>query len=195
MKELISKDILAILPTYIEGEGNCTIVLVKDGSKIKIKYTIRTVIRRLCAYYRLDLRESNRQFKDLFKISNGIPVPISKDRIYIQIKVREPIGKDDGAMGFIKLDAIKKIVGTKGEARILLNNGAEVACLCSQKTLRKHMNIGQLAKRLYEEDKDLQVGEAEEYYISKDTPATKSDIARLFMMIEELRQTFISSLK
>lgn len=25
MRELISKDILAILPTYIEGEGNCTI--------------------------------------------------------------------------------------------------------------------------------------------------------------------------
>jgi len=152
MKELIMKNILAMIPAYVNGEGNCTLIYIEDGNSEIVKYSIRTVIRKFCAHYRLDLKASNRQFKEKFNINCGIPIPISKDKIYIQVKVRAPIGKDDGAMGFIRLDAIKGICGTKGEATILLKNGVEIKSLCSQKTIKKNINIGELAMKLYEDE-------------------------------------------
>ena len=184
MQDIISKDIIAIVPEYIANKGNCTVVYT-NKEKIIVNMTIRTVIRRLCAHYRMDIRASNRHFGGLISIKNAIPIPLSKDNIFIQVKVRKPIGKDDGSMGYIKLDSIKKIKGLKKDASILLNNGTEIQCDCSHSTIKKHMKHGELIRTLYD-DRQSTVNEAMESYIASDTPATKSDIARIFMMIQDI---------
>ena len=105
MQDIISKEIVAILPTYIAGKGNCTIIYT-NTENIIVHTTIKTVVRRLCAHYRLDVRASNRHFGELISIKNAIPIPLSKDNILIQVKVRKPLVKHDGSMGYFKLDSI-----------------------------------------------------------------------------------------
>ena len=184
MEEIITKEIMAIIPIYIEDKGNCTIIYTKKGN-VQVYTTIRTVIKKLCAHYRLDVKASNRHFGGLISIKNAIPLPLTRDNIFIQVKVRKPIGKDDGSMGYFNMDAIKKIKGLKGDASILLKNGYEIQCLCSHGTIKKHIKHGELIKSLYGEGLP-KVNEAMEYYIAQDTPATKSDIARIFMMIQDI---------
>lgn len=184
MQDIISKEIIAILPEYIAGKGNCTVIYT-NKERIIVNMTIRTVIKKLCAHYRIDIRASNRHFGGLISIKNAIPIPLSKDNIFIQVKVRKPILKDDGSMGYFKLDSIKKIKGLKKDASILLNNGTEIQCDCSHSIIKKHMKHGELIRNLYD-NKQSTVNEAMECYASSDTPATKSDIARIFMMIQDI---------
>lgn len=184
MKDVFSNEIIAIVPIYLELKGNCTKIYTDKGDII-VSMTIRTVIKRLCAHYRLDIRASNKHFGGLISIKNAIPIPLSKDNILIQVKVRKPIGKDDGSMAYINLNSIKKIKGLKSNASIILNNEIEIQCICTANTIKKHMNHGELIKKLYEDRQPI-VNEAMEYYVASDTPATKSDIARIFMMIQEI---------
>lgn len=184
MKDIFSNEILAIIPIYLAVKGNCTKVYTNEG-EIIVNMSIKTVIKRLCAHYRLDLRASNRHFGGLISIKNAIPIPLSKDNILIQVKVRKPIGKDDGSMGYFNLNSINKVKALKKDAAIILNNGTEIICMSSPDTIKRHMNHGELIKKLYE-DKQPIVKEAMEYYVASDTPATKSDIARIFMMIQEI---------
>lgn len=184
MQDIISKEIMAILPIYIADKGNCTIIYTIKENVI-VNATIKTVIKKLCAHYRLDIRASNRHFGGLISIKNAIPLPFSKDNIFIQLKVRKPIGKDDGSMGYFNLDSIRKIKGLKNDASIILNNGTEIQCICSHGTIKKHMKHGELIRNLFE-DKAPRVNEAMEHYVASDTPATKLDIARIFMMIQDI---------
>lgn len=184
MKDIFSNEIIAIIPIYLPERGNCT-KIYRDKEELILNMTIRTVIKRLCAHYRLDLRASNRHFGGLISIKNAIPIPLSKDNILIQAKVRKPIGKDDGSMGYFNLNSIKKIKALKNNSVIILDNGLEIQCICTINTIKRHMNHGKLIKELYE-DKQPIVNEAMEYYEASDTPATKSDIARIFMMIQEI---------
>lgn len=184
MKDIFSKEIIAIIPTYLPDRGNCTRVYT-DREELIINMTIKTVIKRLCAHHRLDLRASNRHFGGLISIKNAIPIPLSKDNILIQGKVRKPIGKDDGCMGYFNLNSIKKVKALKNDTLIILDNGVEIQCICSPDTIKRHMNHGELIKKLYEDRQPI-VSEAMEYYVASDTPATKSDIARIFMMIQEI---------
>ena len=57
--------------------------------------------------------------------------------------------------------------------------------MCSHSTIKSHMKHGELIRNLYSDNQPT-VNEAMEYYSASDTPATKSDIARIFMMIQDI---------
>ena len=57
--------------------------------------------------------------------------------------------------------------------------------MCSHSTIKSHMKHGELIRNLYNDNQPT-VNEAMEYYSASDTPATKSDIARIFMMIQDI---------
>lgn len=185
MKNIIEQGILAIIPTYIVGNGNCTVIQTKNGQVVLDK-VIRTVIRNLCNYYHIDLQASNRYYKSLIPTKLSVPLPFSRNDIFFQVKVRRSIGKDDGSMGYFHLDGVSKIKSEDNRAIIVLNNGAEVPCLCTPENVRNHIKNGELVRDLYEK-RHPSVGEQMEKYLASDSPATKADIGRLFMAIQDLK--------
>jgi len=184
MKEWIENDLLAIIPTYDGENGNCT-YLETDKGRIKVKKTIKTVIRQLCGHYQLDLSQSNNYYRKLLPIKVNIPIPITPELVYIQLKVREPIGKDDGAMGYIKLKAIEKIIKKEGDVLIRLNNKVELKALCTFETIDKQIHYGEIVRELVGKKEYSLVKESLEYYNQQDGPAMKSDIARLYMKLDD----------
>lgn len=185
MKELFKQDILVMIPSYERELGNCTKVYLNEEVKV-VDYTLRTFLRKLCAYYHFDLKASNRHYGKLISARSNLPIPIYPDTIYIQLKAREPIGKDDGAMGYFKLNCIRKIFSKEGVTFVRMENGDEHCCLCREETANKQLRQGNLVRELMEKNKKELLGEALEYYSSKDGPAMKSDIARLYMKLDAL---------
>lgn len=183
--EWIEQDILAILPTYRGDKGNCTLLLREDGQQI-IGRTVKTVIKRICKHHHIDLRAANETYGGLLNLKTSIPLVISPDRIYIQLKVREPIGKDDGAMGYFKVGEIDMVKDKEGVAVVRLKNQVEIDCICSAENVRNQISKGKLARELYGSLRTQTVQESLEYYHSKDGPAMKSDIARLYMKLDDL---------
>jgi len=183
--EWIEQDILAILPTYRGDKGNCTLILREDGQHI-IERTVKTVIKKICKHNHIDLRAANETYGGLLNLKTNIPLVISPERIFIQLKAREPVGKDDGAMGYFKLGGIDEVIEREGGAIIRLKNKTEIGCLCSADNARNQISKGNLAKELYGTVRTQSVQESLEYYHSKDGPAMKSDIARLYMKLDDL---------
>ncbi len=185
MKELIEQDILVMVPSYEGESGNCTRVFLQEDVVV-IRSTLRTFLRKLCSYHHFDLKASNNHYGKLVSARSNLPIPIDPDRIYIQLKVREPIGKDDGAMGYFKLKGIRKVFSREGLTFVRMENGVEHPCLCKLQTAKKQLRQGNLVRELMGRKRSDLVVEAIEYYTSQDGPAMKSDIARLYMKIDAL---------
>ena len=185
MKDLIKREIMVMTPSYQEGSGNCTKLYFMEGEKV-LGVTIRTFLRKFCSYHHLDLRASNNHYGKLLSVRSNLPVPVLPDEIYIQMKVREPVGKDDGAMGYFRLSGIKKIYSREGETFVRMKNHVEHRCLCTVETANKQMRQGNLVRELMENRGQNVVKEAMEYYSNQDGPAMKSDIARLYMKIDAI---------
>ncbi len=185
MEEWIKDDLLAIIPTYDGENGNCTYIETMDG-RIKVRKTIKTVIKQFCGYHQLDLKESNKYYRDLLPIKVNLPIPLTPELVYVQLKLREPIGKDDGAMGYVKLKAIEKVIKKNGDVFIRLKNRTELQTFCTFETVDRQLHYGELVRELIGKKESKIVKESLEYYNQQDGPAMKSDIARLYMKIDDL---------
>lgn len=185
MEEKIRRNILAIIPFYHESLGNCTKLILCEGEEI-VKTTAKTFIKNLCKHYHFDHKASNKYFGDLLSTKTNLPIVFSKDLIYIKLKIREPIGKDDGAMGHFKIQDIKKIIERDGKTLIRLKNNHEISLLCSKSTAEKQLRQGRLVLELLIKNDQIRVKEDLDYYNLADGPAMKSDIARLYMKLDDI---------
>ena len=185
MEELIQRELIAIIPSYEDSLGNCTRLILQKEEKI-IKTTAKTFIKNLCKHYHFDHKASNQYYGGLLSNRSNLPLVFSKRLIYIQLKVREPIGKDDGAMGFFKIQDIKKIIEKDGKTTIRMKNNQEIKLLCSISTVEKKLKQGKLAMELLIKNDNLEIKESLDYYNYNDGPAMKSDIARLYMKLDDI---------
>lgn len=190
MEDLVKRGIQAILPIYLKNRGNCTLVYTNNKELI-LEKTIRTVIKNLCQFYHLDLKASNKTYGDLLSIRKHYPIPFNEENIFIQAKTRSPIGKHDGAYGYINIDSIDKIKGDislPDISIIHLKSGQSIRVLCKETTLNKNIKYGEIIKRLMIKDNRYMVKEPDSLYLEENFPATKGDIAMLYMELIRIKR-------
>lgn len=189
MEKLIEKRILAIIPKYVSDKGNFTLVYTEKGI-VEIEKSIKTVIKNISNYYHFDLKQSNNTYKNLLYHRKNPPVPFTDESIFILLKTRKPVGKHDGAHGYILIDAIEKIVFEEGKdihPKILLTNGELLEVLCTVHTIRKSIKNGNIVKKLLQYKHASTIKEKKRLSLDGNMPATKADIALLFMEICKLQ--------
>ena len=108
LEEIILQEIMAFLPTYLTMKGNCTKFYTNQGESHEIDSTIRTVLNQLCKFYLIDLKATKKYYGDLLSIKNLVPIPFNKDNVFVPIKVRKPLCKNDGSFGYVNINYIKK---------------------------------------------------------------------------------------
>lgn len=150
MEELTREKIIAIIPVYIANRGNSTIIYTRKSSRTIYK-SIRTVFKNICSHYHLDIKQCNNYYKKFIHNKNSIPTPFSGEDIFIQLKVRNPIGKDDGSKGFFRLDSIIDFEAKEGFSLIRLENNVELKCLCSLDAIKKQIKNGEIIKKMHKE--------------------------------------------
>ncbi len=196
MKEIIEKGIVAILPEYVKDIGNCTIIYTKDKNKIILNKTIRTILKNICSHYHLDVKAANKTYGEVLSVKRSPPIPFARDNIFINMKVRQPIHKDDGAHGYIKLDEISQIKRSKTSKQntcVSLKNGLEIEALNKPETINKKIKDGHIIRRLFDNNDSYFVRE-ESLHQGKTTLATKSDLALVYMGLMELKESLEKAL-
>lgn len=185
-------NILAFYPEYSDGIGEITRVLVSQGEDLIIPVTSRSFKANLCKFYSIDYESSRKKFGKIIGSVNCVPLPINSNKIFLQLKMRIPEFKSDGAMGYIDLNCIKN--QEKKDIRttaIVLKNGRKVRVLYSMSTINKHMKNARLILEFYKKERGYTTypESLEKLYSSYDKPATKADIAILAREIATLKNS------
>lgn len=160
LEKIILQEIMAIMPKYISDKGNCSYIITLNGGSYEINKTMKTLLSQLCKYYLVDLKATKRYYGKLLNIKNLSPIPLNKENIFIPLKIRKPLFKNDGSIGYVNIKHIEKVSVDNDKSIIELINNKKIECLNSIDTVKKHINNGNIVKKLYEgKEKSLYINE------------------------------------
>ncbi|MGO4987184.1 MAG: hypothetical protein GX985_04490 [Gallicola sp.] len=141
------EDCCAVLPHYYENGGNGSLIYRTDGSRKTDRRKVATVMDHL---YDLDLISLDRQMNLLrtyFGKKKFLPYVFNRKIIFIAMKTRDPIGKNDGAYGYIRIDQIKEL----REDQLVLKCGMELPVKESLEVINRRIMDGKVAGLIVEQ--------------------------------------------
>lgn len=140
----IKEGIVAIIPKYTET-GDSTYVFTSMKEIRIYKKSIRSFLKELYFMHSIDFIAQKNKFKKI-GIHQNAPL-ILDDQVFIKVRVRKPIGKSDGAYGYVNVKAVERIKTIEEKTVLVLNTGQEIVSRDSYNTLAKNLMIGRsLAK-------------------------------------------------
>lgn len=188
LEDIVLRELMAFLPVYLAMKGNCTLLYTNCGGIYEIEKTIRTVLNQLSHFYLVDLKAAKKYYGDLLAIKNLVPIPFNKDNVFVPIKVRKPLFKNDGSLGYVNIRYIKKVSKLKDNTIIYLTNDNTIECLNSIETVNKHIKNGYIVEKLWEEKQSSTFVNEYNFYEEYNLPATKGDIALLREEILKIKE-------
>lgn len=178
IEKLIDNGIMAIIPVYLDIKGNSTKVVTLKEGYIYIYKTIQTVIKLIARYFTVDLQSVRKYYGGMIGAKNIVPIPFNKQNIYVPIKVRKPISKNDGSMAYFNLKSIERIEDQGCNTFIILNGGVKVKTLQKKNSVEKQIIRGNLVEKMYNGKIGISVCEDSiDFYEESSKLATKADIA------------------
>lgn len=148
LEDIILDGIEAIIPNY-DDRGNCTELYTIDGKIHKIEKCYRTVLNQICEYYLVDLKAARKYFGEITFMKSLVPLSFDGEHVFVPIKVRKPIAKNDGAYGLVNTSYVEKVVEHNDEVIIKLYNNEDIKSLTSIKTTKDSIDRGNVVKREY----------------------------------------------
>ncbi|NLW22198.1 MAG: hypothetical protein GXY88_02920 [Tissierellia bacterium] len=191
LEKIVLEGLIAFLPAYIRLKGNCTILYTQPGGVYEIERAINTILKRLANIYLIDLKATKKYYGDILNMKNLVPIPFTRDNVFVPIKVRKPLYKNDGSFGYVNIRYINKTSKANGKTIITLTNGKTIESISSIETVNKHIKNGHIVKRLSMERAKLTPLREEELYQEYNKPATKADIALLISEIIKMKDDFL----
>ena len=146
------QSIIALEPCYgIEG-GNATRIYTRQGEIFEDKRTLATLLKRLLKAYGYDLIELRKYYGRYLGCGQGVPLPISRNLVIVQLKMRQPLIDSDLASGYVSVNDIIGITdeadakdGSSFKCRLHLSGGLSVPCCFTRGYVEKRLNNGRLA--------------------------------------------------
>lgn len=180
IEKIVKSQILAIIPTYLKMKGNSTKIITKESGDIYIYKSIRTFMSVLAKFFAVDLNAARKYYGQLVGYSNIVPIPFNSDNIFIPVKTRKPLCRNDGSLGYVNLKFIKGVEENSDGVYVVLNSDVKIKSIQKSKTLKKHIRDGNIVKKIYENKNGIVVMESSgDFYTEFNRPATKGDIAVL----------------
>ena len=164
MERLFENELMALLPEYVEARGNCTIVYIENMEPFVIDRSIKTVIKSLEKHYKISPAEIKKKYQYLISSANLIPMPFGKDNIFVPIKTRAPICKNDGAFSYINIKHIYVVRDEKTHIEVCLSDGKVIKSISSLATVQNHIRNGYII-RDFHKDYSTKVAEHGEDYV------------------------------
>lgn len=143
------ENIVAVEPIYEKGFGDATKIYLENGETIIDKRKINTVLKEIAKTELIDMKQVHELIKKYSSLKKSLPHVFDKNHIYIGIKTRKPICKNDGTLAFVNLNKIKEC----NDGILYLENGVEIKVLDNKTLVRKKMNDGILCGILVEDRK------------------------------------------
>ena len=194
VEKIAADGIMAIIPLYIEMKGNSTKIITFNSEDYHIYKSVKSVISLFARYFMVDLNASRKYYGNVLGCVNIVPIPFNKDIILVPIKVRKPLSRNDGSLGYINLNYIKNIEQKENNVQIILDNEKIVKSIQSYSSVHKHIKDARLVKQIYNERDTSIVAENGGFYKEFNKPATKGDIAALKNELMDLKNRLYSAI-
>ena len=146
MTEPVAVNAAAIIPQYLEGVGDGTKIILKNGEAVIDRRAIRTIVNKIATYYAIDLVELRKSYGEFVGQKNIIPLPFTEMVVLVPFKMRTPRAKNDLTFGYFNLCEIKDIRKDRlrtGQSYIMLTSGIEVPIMHVHRTARNHIMQGE----------------------------------------------------
>lgn len=189
MEKIISEELMAFLPVYIKMKGNFTLLYTAQGGVYHMDKNIRTVLNQLSQIFLVDLKATRKYYGELLSVTNLVPIPFNQDNIFVPLKVRKPLCRNDGSMGYVNIKFIEKVKESNGKTIIHLKDKTTIHSLNSVATANKHIKNGYIVKRLYNKKYNANLVQEYDFYTEYNKPATKGDIALVIQEIMKIKET------
>ena len=104
-------------------------------------------MKKIAAYYGVDLRAQRQYYGDLFDCKQSVPLLIHSKLIYIPVKTRLPRVPDDGAFAYVNYFAVKSVRDADSSADISFKSTLNLIkditlhCLYKPEVIKKRMHI------------------------------------------------------
>ena len=182
MRELVKKKIMAMLPYYTDEGANFTFIKLLNGEDILFRKTIKSTLKCLCRFYHHDPNASSKTCSEMLGVKKMPPIAINEDMVFIAVKTRRPIGKDDGAYSYINIEMIKKIQ----EETIYFKNGDHIGVISSRKTIEKSIKQARLLKEMTN-NRQMITREGDIDYITEES--LKRDLDTIYKKLQIIEKT------
>lgn len=193
IEELVANEIIAIIPLYIDMKGNSTKVITNKQDEVCIYKSIRAFISLLARYFMVDLNSSRKYYGEILGCTNIIPLPFNKDNIFVPLKVRKPVSKNDGSFGYFNIKFVNDIIKRSNKVYVSLENEMLIEILQGIDSAKKNIRNGNIVKQSYCERTGITVMEEQGFYGEFNKPATKGDIAALRNELMDIKIKLLKS--
>ncbi len=140
--EQVREVIIGMRPVYTDT-GNATELWLPSGEVLVDRRGIKAVLAALGRSYAVDLKAQRQQLGQLFQRSGGVLPFYLGRRVFVPVKMRKAITKNDMVYGYLDADYISDIKGGKfRQCRVLLKTGQELEGLSSPATAQQSWYLG-----------------------------------------------------
>lgn len=144
---------------------------------------------RFAGFFQKDIRLIRKQAREITGQRSMNPLPINPNIILVPFKMRRPIGKDDGAIGYFFNSSIDNVTEDEKEVKLILKDGQAFEILDTYSTAKHHIGY---AHQIYYHLIQCDLGVSSPYGLCQECssvynrPVTKGDLAALSRDIGEL---------
>jgi len=151
----------AILPVYDPTTGNVTDLHLHNGEVIRVNHSLHTVLREYLALWAFEKLALQHLYADDRQHALVAPLAIQTGHTLIPLKARHPIGKHDGAYGYVELESMLplQVVERRGGVQLSVGSALLEMC-CSKRQVLLMVARGEYAARRYQSLNGNQIAEA-----------------------------------
>ncbi|MDU4961104.1 MAG: hypothetical protein E6X17_10660 [Sporomusaceae bacterium] len=131
----------AILPDYSPA-GDCTTLIMADGSKARSAVAIRSIIRRLARERAIDLTALKQQTERATGQRMLHILPLADNLVLVPLKVRIPRVGRDNCTGYVNaccVDGVGRAAAPPYKAAVLLRAGGTIDSLWNAATIERYL--------------------------------------------------------
>jgi hypothetical protein len=143
IEQYLQEGLLAMTPVYDNGDR--AEVLTK-AARHKDPRTLTWLLRKIAAYYKLDLMALRRYYREYLELNHHISLPVTENLVLLPLKVRQAAAPGEVTIGFVSMQEIDAVLppeeGTPYLSGIRFKNGALIGICNNAGTVKQRINEG-----------------------------------------------------
>lgn len=139
-------DIFAIIPYYDHYGQNCTCIILRDQSRKLFSFSIKQFLQKMFFQLHLDFKAIKIWTTNVLGTKYNNPIIVNASLVFIPVKIRQTIGKQDGCFGYINLKALASIQ----DYNLFLINNMPIPILSTKAYVLQKQAHGNLLAYTYE---------------------------------------------
>lgn len=137
--------IAAIIPFYSDNGENSTCILLNDGSKLYKSCSIKRYMHYMLYSLHLDPNAVKHWTYETIGTKLNTPIIIDDSLIFLPVKLRKGVGKQDGCFGYVN----SKLIQACEDNLITLCNGETLVTLSPKSYIQKKLTDAKLLSYAY----------------------------------------------